>query len=112
MFFRPRATSGNDHHAGFADLQDIGQRSLIRMIFAATGLTLWVFCALQFMAHNYLLASFELTPAQDLAAELEQLGKDGDLGRAEALLAQLQEQVEVFLPLLARHLAQHILDKQ
>lgn len=60
MFFRPRATSGNDHHAGFADLQDIGQRSLIRMIFAATGLTLWVFCALQFMAHNYLLASFEL----------------------------------------------------
>jgi CheY-like chemotaxis protein len=59
-----------------------------------------------------LLASFELTPAQELAAGLEQLAKDGDLGRAEALFAQLQEQAELFLPLLARHMAQHILDKQ
>lgn len=66
MFFRPRATSGNDHHAGFADLQDIGQRSLIRMIFASTGLTLGVFCALQFMAGNYLFASFELVATATL----------------------------------------------
>lgn len=60
MFFRPQTTSDNDHPAGFADLQDIGQRTLIRMIFVASGLTLWVFCALQFIAGNYLFASFEL----------------------------------------------------
>jgi signal transduction histidine kinase/DNA-binding response OmpR family regulator len=59
-----------------------------------------------------LLASFELTPAQDLAAELEQLGKEQNLTNAGQLLARLEEQAELFLPLLARHLAQHILDKQ
>jgi len=59
-----------------------------------------------------LLASFELTPAQELAAELEQLGKAENLANAGQLLAQLQEQAELFLPLLARHLAQHILDNQ
>ena len=59
-----------------------------------------------------LLASFELTPAQDLAAELEQLGKAENLANAGQLLAQLEEQAELFLALLARHLAQHILDNQ
>src|SRR3989338_1449749 len=60
MFFRPRTKPGSDSNAAVDDLQDVGQRSLIRMIFASTGLTLGVFCALQFMAGNYLLASFEL----------------------------------------------------
>jgi diguanylate cyclase (GGDEF)-like protein len=60
MFFRPRTKQSNEKHAGVADLQDIGQRSLIRMIFVCTGLILWVFCALQFAAGEYLLASFEL----------------------------------------------------
>lgn len=48
---------------GVDDLQDVGQRSLIRMIFATTGLTLGVFCVLQFMTGNYLFASFELVLA-------------------------------------------------
>lgn len=60
MFFRPRSKPGNDSTAAVDDMQDVGQRSLIRMIFASTGLTLGVFCALQFMAGNYLFASFEL----------------------------------------------------
>lgn len=60
MFFRPRTKPGNDNSAAVDDLQDVGQRSLVRMIFATTGLTLAVFCVLQFMAGNYLLASFEL----------------------------------------------------
>lgn len=60
MFFRPRTKPGNDNSAAVDDLQDVGQRSLIRMIFATTGLTLGVFCVLQFMAGNYLFASFEL----------------------------------------------------
>lgn len=59
MFFKPRPPAGNSHHASVTDLQDIGQRSLIRIIFATTGLILWVFCVLQFMAGNYLFASFE-----------------------------------------------------
>lgn len=60
MFFRPRTKPGSDNSAAVDDLQDVGRRSLIRMIFATTGLTLGVFCVLQFMAGNYLLASFEL----------------------------------------------------
>lgn len=60
MFFRPRTQLGSGNSAAVDDLQDAGQRSLIRMIFAATGLTLGVFCALQFVAGNYLFASFEL----------------------------------------------------
>ncbi|TIH11064.1 GGDEF domain-containing protein [Pseudomonas leptonychotis] len=60
MSFRPNSKTGNDGIADLADMQDVGQRSLVRMIFASTGLTLGVFCALQFMAGNYLLASFEL----------------------------------------------------
>lgn len=59
-----------------------------------------------------LLASFELSPARDLAAELEQLGKAQNLANAGELLTRLEEQAELFLPLLARHLAQHILDNQ
>ena len=60
MFFRPRTKPGSDSSAAVDDLQDVGQRSLIRLIFATTGLTLGVFCVLQFMNGNYLLASFEL----------------------------------------------------
>lgn len=60
MFFRSPANAGSETGAAVDDLQDVGQRSLIRLIFAATGLTLGVFCALQFMAGNYLFASFEL----------------------------------------------------
>lgn len=60
MFSRLRTPSGNDNSAAVDDLQDVGQRSLIRLIFATTGLTLGVFCSLQFMAGNYLFASFEL----------------------------------------------------
>jgi diguanylate cyclase (GGDEF)-like protein len=60
MFFRPRTKPGSDNSVAVDDLQDVGQRSLIRMIFATTGLTLAVFCVLQFLAGNYLLASFEL----------------------------------------------------
>jgi diguanylate cyclase (GGDEF)-like protein len=61
MFFRSQATSNSHYNLGVADLQDVGQRSLIRMIFAASGLTLWLFCALQFMAGQYGVASIELT---------------------------------------------------
>ena len=46
--------------AGVADLQDVGQRSLMRMVFITTGLTLGVFCVLQFMAGNLLLSALEL----------------------------------------------------
>jgi len=60
MFFPPRVKSVSANTVAVGDLQDAGQRSLIRMIFAVTGLTLGVFCALQFMAGNYLLAGFEL----------------------------------------------------
>ena len=66
MFFRPRTKPGSDSNAAVDDLQDVGQRSLIRMIFASTGLTLGVFCALQFMAGNYLFASFELVATATL----------------------------------------------
>ncbi|WP_422910424.1 GGDEF domain-containing protein [Pseudomonas sp. MAC6] len=66
MFFRPRSKPGNDSTAAVDDMQDVGQRSLIRMIFASTGLTLGVFCALQFMAGNYLFASFELVATATL----------------------------------------------
>jgi CheY-like chemotaxis protein/HPt (histidine-containing phosphotransfer) domain-containing protein len=59
-----------------------------------------------------LLGSFELTPAQALASELEQLGKDQQLANAGELLTQLQAQAELFLPLLARQLAQLILDNE
>jgi hypothetical protein len=59
MFFKPRPPAGNSHHASVTDLQDIGQRSLIRIVFATTGLMLWLFCVLQSMAGNYLFASFE-----------------------------------------------------
>jgi diguanylate cyclase (GGDEF)-like protein len=60
MFFRTRAKPGGDNSAAVDDLQDVGRRSLVRMIIAATGLALGVFCALQFMAGNHVLASFEL----------------------------------------------------
>ena len=66
MFFRPRTKPGSDSNAAVDDLQDVGQRSLIRMIFASTGLTLGVFCALQFVAGNYLFASFELVATATL----------------------------------------------
>jgi two-component system sensor histidine kinase/response regulator len=59
-----------------------------------------------------LLASFELTPAQILASELEQLGKDQDLANAGEPLKRLQAQAEVFLPLLARHLSKLIIDSE
>lgn len=60
MFFRPRTKQNSTNSVAVDDLQDVGRRSLVRMIFATTGLTLGVFCALQFMAGNYLLASSEL----------------------------------------------------
>jgi diguanylate cyclase (GGDEF)-like protein len=60
MFFPPRAKPAADSGTGVADLQDVGQRSLMRMIFITTGLTLAVFCVLQFMAGNLLLAALEL----------------------------------------------------
>ncbi len=60
MFFPPRANPGQHSSAGVADLQDVGQRSLMRMIFITTGLTLAVFCVLQFMAGNLFLATLEL----------------------------------------------------
>jgi len=60
MFFPPRAKPAADSSAGVADLQDVGQRSLMRLIFITTGLTLAVFCVLQFMAGNLLLAALEL----------------------------------------------------
>lgn len=60
MFFPPRAKPAADTSTGGADLQDVGQRSLMRMIFISTGLTLAVFCVLQFMAGNRLLAALEL----------------------------------------------------
>lgn len=59
MFFKPRTPPNHSHHASVTDLDGIGQRSLIRIIFATTGLILWVFCVLLFMVGNYLLASFE-----------------------------------------------------
>ncbi|WP_298184749.1 GGDEF domain-containing protein [uncultured Pseudomonas sp.] len=61
MFFQPQDTPDDDSSAAVNDLQDVGRRSLVRIIFAITGLTLGVFCALQFMAGNYLFASLELT---------------------------------------------------
>lgn len=60
MFFSPRANPGKGSSTGVADMQDVGQRSLMRMIFITTGLTLGVFCVLQFMAGNLLLAALEL----------------------------------------------------
>ena len=60
MFLRPRAKPDSDTIAGLASMQEAGQRSLVRMIFASSGLTLGLFSALQFMAGNYLLASGEL----------------------------------------------------
>lgn len=60
MFSRMRAKLGSDTITGLTDMQDVGQRSLLRMIFAVTGLTLGLFCVLQFIAGNYLLASCEL----------------------------------------------------
>jgi len=44
MFFPPRVKSVSANTVAVGDLQDAGQRSLIRMIFAVTGLTLGVFC--------------------------------------------------------------------
>lgn len=63
MFFRPRSKPGGDSIFAADELQDVGQRPLVRMIFATTGLTLGVFCVLQYLAGNYLLASFELVVA-------------------------------------------------
>ena len=60
MFSKPHAKLGSDNDAALNDLQDIGQRSLIRMVFIASGVTLGVFCALQFLAGNYLFASLQL----------------------------------------------------
>jgi diguanylate cyclase (GGDEF)-like protein len=60
MFFQSRTKPDSDSIAGFTSMQDVGQRSLVRLIFALTGLTLGLFCALQFVAGNYLLASGEL----------------------------------------------------
>ena len=60
MFFRSRGKAGRDTGAVAEDFQDVGQRSLIRIIFTGTGLTLGVFCAVQVVAGNYLFASFEL----------------------------------------------------
>jgi diguanylate cyclase (GGDEF)-like protein len=63
MFLRPRTKPGSDSIFAADELQDVGQRSLVRMIFAASGLTLGVFCVLQFLAGNYVLASLELVVA-------------------------------------------------
>ncbi|MDP3845698.1 MAG: response regulator [Pseudomonas sp.] len=61
---------------------------------------------LQQTAHalKALLGSFALTPAQLLTEQLEYLGKHGELADAGALLTQLTEQIEYFLPLLAQRL--------
>ncbi|MBU0807979.1 MAG: diguanylate cyclase [Gammaproteobacteria bacterium] len=60
MPFKSSANMDGDNNVAVDDLQYLGRRSLIRMIYACTGLTLGVFCALQFMAGNYLFASIEL----------------------------------------------------
>lgn len=60
MFFKPPVARESGETLGVADLQDVGQRSLMRMVFATTGITLGIFCALQFIAGNYLFAAFEL----------------------------------------------------
>lgn len=60
MFSKSHAEQGSDNNTALNHLQDIGQRSLIRMIFVASGITLGVFCTLQFLAGNYLFAGFEL----------------------------------------------------
>lgn len=60
MLFKPPVAREPGETLGVADLQDVGQRSLMRMVFATTGITLGIFCALQFIAGNYLFAAFEL----------------------------------------------------
>lgn len=60
MFFKPRTHVRLPDTLALADLQDIGQRSLMRIVFATTGATLGVFCCLQFFAGNYVFAIFEL----------------------------------------------------
>ena len=58
-------------------------------------------------AHSFkaLLGSFELSPAQALAEQLEQRGKQGELAAAGVLLERLAAEIDCFLPLLAAHLA-------
>jgi PAS domain S-box-containing protein len=62
---------------------------------------------LHFTAHSFksLLGSFALSPAQELAAQLEQHAKHGELLQAGALLEQLAAEIDCFLPLLAARLA-------
>jgi CheY-like chemotaxis protein len=51
-----------------------------------------------------LLGSFCLSPAQQLAEQIEQLAEQGELAAAGDLLVRLSEQFERFLPLLPQHL--------
>lgn len=62
--------------------------------------------SLQLTAHalKALLGSFCLSPAQQLAEQIEQLAEQGELAAAGDLLVQLSEQFERFLPLLAQRL--------
>ena len=60
MFFKPSARSQPRDSRGPAALQDIGQHSLMRMVFATTGITLGLFSVLQFVGGNYLFAGLEL----------------------------------------------------
>jgi hypothetical protein len=60
MFFKPSARNQPSDDRGPAALQDIGQRSLMRMVFTTTGITLGLFSVLQFLGGNYLFASLEL----------------------------------------------------
>ena len=60
MFFKPPARSQPRDSRGPAALQDIGQHSLMRMVFATTGITLGLFSVLQFVGGNYLFAGLEL----------------------------------------------------
>ncbi|MEK1904556.1 MAG: GGDEF domain-containing protein [Pseudomonas sp.] len=56
---RQPSPRGN-HEISLTGLEESGRRSLMSLILGATGLTLGCFSILQFLADNYLFASFEL----------------------------------------------------
>jgi diguanylate cyclase (GGDEF)-like protein len=60
MIRKGRTHASSPDSPALRELQDEGQRSVIRIIFAVTGLVLGCFCVMQMAAGNFLFAGFEL----------------------------------------------------
>jgi diguanylate cyclase (GGDEF)-like protein len=75
MFFKAQKRALSPDSPALRELQDEGQRSIIRIVFVGTGSVLGCFSLMQFAAGNYLFALFELICTAGLLFGAWQVGE-------------------------------------